>query len=71
MWQPMGDGNPMAAFLNGRHKYVVSSTLEELTWGPAVLGPGGADLADRIRALTEQSGGTIQVPAAPGLSAGS
>lgn len=67
MWKPQGDGNPMAAFLNGAHKYVVSATLDEPEWGPATVLPGGDGLTERIRELTRRPGGTIQVPGSPRL----
>ncbi|RSM78916.1 deaminase [Amycolatopsis sp. WAC 01375] len=67
MWKPQGDSNPMAAFLNGTHKYVVSSTLDEasLTWPDTSLITG--DIAGAITRLKEAPGKTIRVPGSPKL----
>jgi len=67
LWKPQGDSNPMAAFLNGTHKYVVSSTLDEatLTWPDTSLITG--DIAGEITRLKEAPGKTIRVPGSPKL----
>ncbi len=67
MWKPQGDSNPMAAFLNNTHKYVVSSTLDEakLTWPGTSLITG--DVAGAIARLKGQPGKTIRVPGSPKL----
>ncbi len=67
LWKPQGDSNPMAAFLNGTHKYVVSSTLDEatLTWPDTSLITG--DIAGAITRLKEESGKAIRVPGSPKL----
>ena len=65
LWPAQGGATPMAAFLNDTHKYVVSSGLEELEWGPASLVRG--DLAGELAKLKRQSGGNIQIPGSPTL----
>jgi dihydrofolate reductase len=46
LWPARGSGVPMAAFLNTTHKYIASSTLATLEWGPASLVTG--DLAENL-----------------------
>jgi dihydrofolate reductase len=65
IWPAQGSSVPMADFLNTTHKYVVSSTLDALEWGPAALVRG--DLASEITALKQQPGKNIQVPGSPTL----
>jgi dihydrofolate reductase len=65
MWPAQGSSVPMADFLNHTPKYVVSSTLDALEWGPAALVRG--DLAREIKALKQQPGKNIQVPGSPTL----
>jgi dihydrofolate reductase len=65
LWAHQGSTSPMAAFLNETHKYVVSSTLHTLDWGPASLIDN--DLAGQLAKLKEQPGGNIQVPGSPAL----
>ncbi len=62
-----GREGPMADFLNETPKYVVSSTLETLEWGPASL--IGRDLAGELTELKQQPGGDIQIPGSPRLVA--
>ena len=65
MWKPQGDSSPMAAFLNDTHKYVVSSTLDELTWPKSSLITG--DVKAEILRLKNEPGKTIRVPGSPKL----
>ena len=51
--------DPGAPFMNGTHKYVVSSTLKSANWGPATILPGYS--ADAIRDLKHQVDGKIYV----------
>ena len=53
------EDDPYAPFINGVHKYVVSTTLTMLEWEPSTLISG--DVAERIRALKEQPGREIGV----------
>jgi dihydrofolate reductase len=65
LWPRQPSEVPMADFLNNTPKYVVSSTLGRLDWGPATLltgDPGGA-----ITKLKQQAGNNIQVPGSPAL----
>src|SRR5690349_7790103 len=57
LWAPQGSTSPMAAFLNETHKYVVSTTLGTLDWGPASLISG--DVAGEIAALKARPGGAL------------
>jgi dihydrofolate reductase len=65
MWPSQGSEVPMSDFLNKSHKYVVSSSLDELDWGPASLVKG--DLADELTKLKQQPGKNIQIPGSPTL----
>jgi dihydrofolate reductase len=65
MWPSQGSEVPMSDFLNKSHKYVVSSSLDKLDWGPASLVKG--DLADELLKLTQQPGKNIQIPGSPTL----
>jgi dihydrofolate reductase len=65
LWRDQDRSIPMARFLNDTPKYVVSSTLRDLDWGPASLVRG--DLAGALAELKEQPGGNIQVPGSPTL----
>ena len=65
IWPSQGSSVPMADFLNNTPKYVVSSTLDALEWGPAALMRG--DLVGEISALKQQPGKNIQVPGSPTL----
>src|SRR3982750_3521717 len=37
IWPPMGDSNPMAAFMNNTSKYIASSVLTDLEWANSIL----------------------------------
>jgi dihydrofolate reductase len=65
IWPNQGSEMPMADFLNHTHKYVVSSTLQELEWGPATLLKG--DLRSEVTRLKGMTGKDIQVPGSPTL----
>ncbi len=65
MWPQQGSDVPMADFLNKTHKYVVSSTLETLDWGPASLVTG--NVSGELLKLKQQPGKNIQVPGSPVL----
>jgi dihydrofolate reductase len=65
LWPKQGNEVPMADFLNHTPKYIVSSTLEDLDWGPATLLTG--DPANAITELKAQPGKNIQVPGSPTL----
>ena len=65
MWPSQGGDVVMADFLNHSPKYVVSSSLDKLAWGPATLIKG--DIAGEITRLKLQPGKTIQVPGSPTL----
>ncbi len=66
-WPLEGTSSPMATFLNGSPKYVVSSTLAQLEWGPAERLEG--DLAAAVSRLKSQPGKNIQIPGSPRLVA--
>jgi dihydrofolate reductase len=53
------DENPMAEVINGLPKYVVSTTLDEVTWQNSTL--LGADYAAEISTLKETSGKDISI----------
>ncbi len=65
LWPDQGDEVPMAKFLNQSPKYVVSSTLDHLEWGPASLVKG--DLSKALTELKQKPGKNIQVPGSPTL----
>lgn len=65
IWPSQGSDMPMADFLNRTHKYVVSSTLSNLGWGPASLLNG--EFRSEIMKLKEMPGKSIQVPGSPTL----
>jgi dihydrofolate reductase len=65
LWPDQGSSLPMARFLNDTPKYVVSSTLETLEWGPATRVRG--ELAAQLEALQQQPGRNIQIPGSPML----
>ena len=65
LWPPQGTASPMAAFLNGAPKYVASTTLTELPWGPAQLISN--DLPGELTKLKAEPGENIQVPGSPAL----
>ncbi|MDG6905693.1 MAG: dihydrofolate reductase family protein [Nitrososphaerota archaeon] len=66
IWPSQGSEMPMADFLNHTHKYVVSSTLDKLEWGPASLIKGN-QLRTEITKLKEAPGKNMQVPGSPTL----
>ena len=53
------EDDPYAPFINDVHKYVVSTTLDTLAWGPSTLISG--DVAERVRELKEQPGREIGI----------
>jgi dihydrofolate reductase len=65
LWPSQGSSVPMAEFLNNTPKYVVSSTLDTLDWGPSSLVRG--DLAEELEKLKRQPGKNIQIPGSPTL----
>lgn len=65
IWPSQGSEVPMSDFLNSSHKYVVSTKLDKLPWGPASLVTG--DLADELMKLKNQPGKNIQIPGSPRL----
>jgi dihydrofolate reductase len=65
LWPKQGSDVLMSDFLNHSHKYVVSATLDRLTWQPASLIQG--DIAHEIYKLKQQPGKNIQVPGSPTL----
>jgi dihydrofolate reductase len=65
LWPSQGSTVPMADFLNNTPKYVVSSTLDTLDWGPSTLVRG--DLAVEIEELKQRPGRNIQIPGSPTL----
>jgi len=58
-WPTMTDEVGFAEKMNTMPKYVVSSTLRELTWDNSSLVEG--DVAERVAQLKEQAGGDILV----------
>jgi dihydrofolate reductase len=67
MWPQQGSATPMGAFLNETPKYIVSSELKTLDWGPATLVRG--DVGELVEELKRQPGRNIQVPGSPMLVA--
>ena len=66
LWPGQPDSVPMARFLNGSPKYVVSSSLRTpLEWANSTLLRG--DLAQELTALKNLPGKNIQVPGSPAL----
>ncbi len=57
-WPGQG-GFPMADFINSTHKYVATTTLAELDWGPATI--LGDDVTARVAELKAGRGGGIAV----------
>jgi dihydrofolate reductase len=58
-WPGIGDGDPIAAALNERPKYVVSNTLTDLSWDGASLLEG--DLVEAVAELKARPGRELQV----------
>lgn len=65
MWPNQGSEVPMSDFLNNSHKYVVSTALDKLDWGPATRVTG--NLPDELMKLKQQPGKNIQIPGSPRL----
>jgi dihydrofolate reductase len=57
--------DPMAEPLNNAHKYVASTTLDEVGWNNSTLLRG--DVAEAVAALKEENGPEIQVPGSGNL----
>lgn len=59
---PQRSGDVFSDWVNGTHKYVVSSTLSDadLGWGPATVIPGGG-LVSTVSDLRRRAGGDIYV----------
>ncbi|RKP47957.1 dihydrofolate reductase [Cohnella endophytica] len=64
-WKHQSDDIPMAKFLNGSPKYVVSSSPDALEWQPATLIQG--NLFEELAKLKSQPGRNIQIPGSPTL----
>jgi dihydrofolate reductase len=58
-WPTVPDGNPVAASLNSRPKYVVSATLDSLTWHNSTLIRG--EVLAEVGRLKAQPGRELQV----------
>lgn len=65
IWPSQPAEVPMSVFLNQSHKYVVTSRLDRLEWGPASRLTG--DLASEIGQLKRGPGKNIQIPGSPTL----
>ena len=65
LWPNQGSEVPLADFMNQTPKYVVSSTLDTLGWGPSSLVRG--DLAEEVGRLKRQAGKNIQISGSPRL----
>src|SRR5918999_1662484 len=63
LWPNQGSEVPLADFMNATPKYVVSSTLNTLGWGPSSLLRG--DLAEEVGGLKRQAGKNIQISGSP------
>ncbi|MBO3746829.1 dihydrofolate reductase family protein [Streptosporangiaceae bacterium NEAU-GS5] len=59
--------DPFAAFVNNVKKYVVSSTLDSVTWNNTEILRGGDGLADEITRIKEQPGKGIYIQGSPTL----
>jgi dihydrofolate reductase len=64
-WPGQADNVPMARYMNGTPKYVVSSTLKAVDWANTRLVTG--DLAEEVAELKRQPGKDIQVIGSPTL----
>lgn len=58
-WPSQGDNSPIAASLNSRPKYVVSSTLQDPDWTPTTVLSG--EPAPEVSALKDQAEGRITI----------
>lgn len=65
-WPSMTDEEGFADRMNGLPKYVVSKTLEELTWNNSKLLKG--DVAEEVSKLKQQPGQDILVSGSAGLA---
>lgn len=65
IWPTQGSEVPMSEFLNTSHKYVASTTLTRLDWGPSTLLKD--NLADELAKLKQRPGKNITVPGSPRL----
>jgi dihydrofolate reductase len=64
-WPTQGSDVPLADYMNGTPKYVVSTTLSELDWPNSTLVDG--DIAETVDALKRQPGKNIQIYGSPTL----
>ncbi len=65
LWPRLDPAVPMAAFMNDSPKYVLSTTLDAVSWQNSTLLRG--DLTEIVTALKNQPGRDIQVPGSPRL----
>ncbi len=66
-WPRVADkGDPVAAALNGRPKYVASRTLDRVEWKNSTLIKG--DVVEEVSRLKSRPGGEIQVHGSSGLA---
>jgi dihydrofolate reductase len=65
MWPRLGADVPMAAFMNDTPKYVLSTTLDSVSWHNSTLIRG--DLTEVVTELKSRPGRNIQVPGSPRL----
>ncbi len=56
---PGQTGFPLADFINGTHKYVATTTLSDLEWGPATV--LARDVVGAVTELKAQPGGKIAI----------
>ncbi|HEY9412787.1 MAG TPA: dihydrofolate reductase family protein [Jiangellaceae bacterium] len=56
---PDQSGFPLADFINGTHKYVVTDTVTDLGWGPATVVSGNVET--KVADLKAEAGGRIAV----------
>jgi dihydrofolate reductase len=64
-WPAQNGGEPMADYMNGTPKHVVSSTLTALDWANSRLITG--DIAEAVEALKRLPGKNIQIYGSPTL----
>jgi len=64
-WTSLGSKESLAEFMNGKPKYVASTTLQELDWSNSSLVDG--NLAETLDALKRQPGKNIQIYGSPTL----
>jgi dihydrofolate reductase len=59
-WRDLEDDQTgVSDYLNGVHKYVVSSTLAEPDWEPTTIIDGAGDVTGAVAELKQQQGGDI------------